>query len=129
MKTKLQLNNVQHEQTVEIPLPLEVHPSVSAKAAALLEGVMEALMKTPAMYRQSNADHRCGSPCCIIGHMRAQLGVYGHYCDPGILDSLGLKEEQAKRLFSSHYWPTPHNSDPSPAQGIARIEHFLRTGE
>ncbi len=130
MKTK---NNTTFPQTIEIPQPLEVHPSVSPKAAALLEGVIEVLMKEPQRYHQLQPSSHCGSPCCIVGHM--QILSAG--------DDLGLTPEQFNDIYYTSNWINKgipgvdehynkqgcagHNLPAS--IGIARIEHFLRTGE
>lgn len=135
MNTK---NTTQFAQEVEIPLPLEVHPSVSQKAAELLLGVIEVLMRKPEMYNQMGTHQmECGTPCCIIGHMRVLSG--DRFADRH--KKLGLSVNQCESLFHATKWPEqfkPSHGDVSysticeriPASvGIARIEHFLRTGE
>lgn len=115
-----------HPQTVEIPQPLDVHPSVSQRAQEILMQVAELLAKSPERYAQRTP---CGSCCCIIGHAEA----LGH-------GESGLSQTQRSRIFLMMYWPTAlmkaaqpyYNSmavDVPASIGIARIEWFLRTGE
>ena len=145
MKTK---NNTQFTQLVEIPQPLEVHPSVSPKAAALLEGVIEILMREPSRYNQMQEfPSSCKSPCCILGHMRQVAGVSAtlaehgdvnltyqqqerllHFADwPASCKELGYEALKAK--FGENYWLLPTSENLPASVGIDRIEHFLRTGE
>lgn len=115
-------------QTEEIPVPLEIHPSVSPLAAELLMKVAERLALNPACYNQQWPRHSCNSPCCIIGHMEHLSGVDGN----------GLTEHQRQSLFYVSHWPeglqpeerTIMAVESIPASdGIARIEHMLKTGQ
>lgn len=131
MKTKPTENNAVHPQTVEIPQPLEVHPSVSSLAAELLMKTAELLAHEPACYLQSNP---CGSVCCIIGHMEAIAGVDTLFGDSSTHVRIGLQGDQYEKIFHLPEWPAHirqnYASENVPASiGIARIEHFLRTGE
>lgn len=137
VKTK---NNITYPQTVEIPAPFEIHPSVSPKAAELLLGVIEVLMTRPLDYHQGigYVKAECGTPCCILGHMyilqsgRPLQGAHFVGTDSGT--AFGLTEDQSLSLYVSPFWPSPwkQKSDTDwvhPETAIARIEHFLRTGE
>lgn len=122
-------------QEMEIPVPLTVHESVSPKAAALLEGVIEVLMVTPKMYDQWSAYRsHCGTPLCIIGWMAHFAGIpqntYPEQRDrEAFAPTLGLTAFQLERLYLPSLWPTPHDNAPTPAQGITRISHFITTGQ
>ncbi len=133
---KLAKNSVIHPQEIAVPLPIEVHPSVSPKAAELLGGVIAVLLKTPEKYNQQEPYSVCGSPCCIMGHM-ALMGYPG--------TSSGLTSDQTFGIEYLSGWPA-HLREAvqntaeadghrkltmeyaTPEQGIARCEHFLRTG-
>lgn len=134
MKTKTvsSFAGVQHPQTEAIPQPLEIHPSVSPKAAGLLLSVVEVLIKTPHRYRQWWPLNSCETPCCILGHMAA---FAGRSCfSPDSCDEAGLTLPQFESLFLWSRWPATfqkglgQHSAAAP-EAIGRIEHFLRTGE
>jgi hypothetical protein len=138
MKTKLALNSVYHPQTVDVPLPLEVHPSVSPLAAELLMKTCDAIAREPKEYDQSLPISRgCGSPCCIIGHMGNLIGFRGSL-DTHNCEKIGLTVAQYKAIWSAYSWPAQFYQrggnelrwpDIPALTAIARIEHFLRTGE
>lgn len=117
-----------HPQTTEIPEPLTIHPSVSPLAAELLMKTARELMVRPWLYDQSKPIAReCGAPCCIIGHMMNFSGQGGMACEP---QRVGLSSSQFVSIFHAFSWPVhPKGSATTAAEGIARIEHFLRTGE
>lgn len=135
MKTTHQ--NPVYPQTVEIPEPLEVHPSVSPLAAELLMKTAERIAANGKSYVQERCDPSCGSACCIIGHMQDVAGVYYNYPTAGLnrvetAPRIGLTLHQFERLFYTHNWPTPcgcNLNEATPEQGIARISHFLSTGQ
>ncbi len=134
MKTKIEQNSVCHPQTVEIPQPLEVHPSVSELAARLLATVIERLMAKPDSFNQNSASISCESPCCILGHCAILIGASN--VDESRPEFLGLNRVQFQKIFWPDQWPKqfrPANDNEwkgiPAATGIARIEHFLRTGE
>lgn len=117
-------------QTEVIPQPLTVHESVSPLAAELLMKAAEILAKTPERYYQGECTNECGAPCCIIGHMLWLVGAQDLLSSSkAALDSIGLSNIQRDRIYHTFYWPMKHTRNPSPQEGIARIEHFLRTGE
>ncbi len=126
-----------YPQTTEIPVPLVVHESVSPLAAELLMKVTDILHRNPENYNQARCNtYWCGTPLCIYGHMANILGkkVNG-VCDEdrdASAKEVGLTKKQLEALFYTENWPTAHGKfmhDATPEQGIARIEHFLRTGE
>lgn len=125
-------------QTEEIPVPLEIHPSVSPLAAELLMKVAEILANEPARYCQAKfSGHRCGAACCILGHMAASAGMRLPFDETGELNAhnLGLTSLQYRRIFSHSLWPECIGAmnlaykEVTPMLAIARIEHFLRTGQ
>lgn len=121
-----------HPQIVEIPVPLVVHESVSPLAAELLMKTAETLASNPMLYDQRvpYPQHDCGAPCCIIGHMRIHAGEA--HSGSLYLDKIGLNDDQFERICYVNSWPDHirrFGYEATPAQGIARIEHFLRTGE
>jgi hypothetical protein len=126
-----------HPQTEAVPALLPRHPSVSEKAYDLLTGVIEVLMTQPKSYRQDLCCvTSCGSACCIIGHMLNQQGLFTAERPAGhnkqwAASVCGLTYAQFTAIFYADNWPTSHNelNLATPSQGIARIEHFLRTGE
>lgn len=134
MKTKLEQNNATHPQTVEVPVPLEVHPSVSPLAAELLMRVVEEIGSRPENYNQQNPVRKrwlsgCESPCCIIGWMEHFAGQSD--CSGA---AVGLTKRQYDSIFSYGQWGQFLDvqklaKDVPASVGIARIEHFLRTGE
>lgn len=120
-------------QTIEIPSPLEIHPSVSPLAAELMMKTAEVLAATPQLYLQHTAGAgSCNTPCCIFGWMRRFSGEENTYWKDCIT-SVGLTPQQAESIFKYWEWPAcvaPRNKLLITAhEGIARIEHFLRTGE
>lgn len=124
--TKLAQNNLIHPQTVAVPEPLTVHPSVSALAAELLMKTCEQIAKEPDSYNQQVPTRMCGSPCCITGWMEHFAGGY----------NIGLTREQERSLFLWFSgWPNhlqggfDRAKDVTADFGIARIEHFLTTGQ
>lgn len=137
MKSKLAINNTVHPQTVEVPLPLEVHPSVSPLAAELLMKTYETIVREPKLYHQGvrYVKEDCASPCCILGHMSvAKNGRHAHGVYTWSGAGLGLTHEQTTAIYTSTIWPAPFTQKNScelcPVEiGLARIEHFLRTGE
>lgn len=124
-------------QVVEIPVPLEIHPSVSPLAAELLMKAADAIHRDAKIYRQDGCDPSCDSACCIIGHCQQAAGVYFNRRPAGLnreetAHLLGFSAKQFDSIFYTNLWPTSHgigHNEATPEQGIARIEHFLRTGE
>lgn len=130
----------QFPQRETIPAPLEIHPSVSPLAAELLLKVAEVLAARPKLYNQQIPyPAECGAPCCIIGHMEMEARAMG-------LREIGLTGEQSNAIFLFNKWPEQFRnpvherywkgkcrgcltSTVTAPEGIARIEHFLRTGE
>lgn len=136
MKTTHQ--NTVYPQTVEIPEPLEIHPSVSPLAAELLMKTAERLAAEPSSYNQADCAGRgtCNSPCCIIGHMLVFAGCWELDSHTSVARArIGLTQSQRDALYHASRWPILFQvADKSlreiiPAQGIARITHFLSTGQ
>ena len=119
-------NQTAFPQTVAVPEPLEIHPSVSALAAELLMKVCDILHAEPARYDQGTERSSCGGPLCIVGHMKALAGS----------KKIGLTEEQYIAIWSAAGWPSQFREfdkyeswrDIPATNGIARIEHMLTTG-
>lgn len=123
-------------QTEEIPVPLEIHPSVSPLAAELLMKVAERIATDPHQYNQGNftGHHKCNSPCCILGHCALVAGLRLDYDGTGNKNAnpLGLTNQQYINLFWAGLWPVSTLGEMNKItaqQGIARIEFFLRTGQ
>ncbi len=119
-----------HPQTIEVPEPLVIHPSVSPKAAVLLMQVADELHRNPAGYNQQKPVHHCGAACCIIGWMEH----FSNEAPDWFGEKIGLTKRQHSNIFNYPLWGKFYNrhirSYEVPAStGIARIEHFLRTGE
>lgn len=133
MKTKLALNSQVHPQEIAIPETIQVHPSVSPKAAALLEGVIEVLMVNPERYDQMWGQSYCGTPCCILGHCAAlaKIGT-GEWSVYTVRDQLGLTYEKFDKIYWDTSWPEQFRGSgtntTTQAMAVARIEHFLKTG-
>lgn len=130
--------NTVYPQTVEIPKPLEIHPSVSPLAAELLMKTAEILAAQPSSYDQSDCGGRgtCNSPCCIIGHMLVFAGCWELASHTSAAQQrIGLTQDQRDVLYSPYRWPGHLRvagrswSEITPAEGIARISHFLSTGQ
>ena len=131
---------VQHPQLIESPQPLEVHPSVSPVAAELLMGAAERIARHPDQYAQRHLAkhfHKCGTACCILGHMGEIRGVAA--CAYVAQEKMGLTPRQFDAICYTENWPkyfknrypgVDYKNMEIPAEvGVARIEHFLRTGE
>lgn len=125
--------NEQYPQSEVIPQLLEIHPSISAKAAELLMKTSKRLMQQPEAYNQSWPIHdSCGTPCCILGHCASFIGrtAVGP-CDATLV---GLTDSQFYSLFWRSRWPDQFSFPLNPygvnaETAVARIEYFLRTGK
>lgn len=110
-------NNAVHPQTVEIPQPLEIHPSVSADLAREMLRVADTLCRCPELFDGGTVvDLYPDRPRCIIGHLTGNRHL-----------AFERWPENQPALYRMYGEANAHGDDAGWA--IARIEHFLRTGE
>ena len=124
-KTKLTLNSVAYPQTVEVPAPMEIHPSIPADLAREMLRVADLFSRQPEAYHgrfskvgihYSGPHHPCGCICAYIvgetSHGAACMSIW-----PAHSEALRLIYEEASL----------GDRVDDPAWAIARIERFLRT--
>ncbi len=135
---KLAQNQTAHPQTVEIPQPLEIHPSVNPELAKGLMAACEHISCHPEQFDMSAPGFDSEGKGCVICHVE-RLSNWRR--DRTITHTIALSENEVygwalgdwRRIFSPFGWNKDncghyagYNYDES---RFARIEHFLRTGE
>lgn len=125
---KITQNNAVHPQTVEIPQPLEAHPSVSESLANGLLAAVEKFHREPRVFDMGagvGAMERGQSErFCVICWAHKLTGFdYSGYNLWETPSPLG----HPARIYDVDQWPCKTDSQ-CISKTIARIEHFLRTG-
>lgn len=129
MKTTHQ--NTVYPQTVEIPEPLEIHPSVDPELARGLIAAVEYIDKHPLEFYMGHGLPD-GQPDCVICHAE-RLSSWKR--SPSIQNWLVGKSGDiyplgdARRIFSPSSWCALCMDYNTTAGRIARISHFLSTGQ
>lgn len=112
----------------------------------LLRRIQKQILKEPKQFDMSwwfsTSPHipNCGTAACVAGWVMAlHRGCSPHQASRlEIVDVssyaqklLSITPAQAQRLFHAEYWPRRFRrySANSPKQAVARIEHFIKTGE
>lgn len=123
-----------YPQTVEIPQPLEIHPSVDPELARGLINAVEYINEHPEELQMTNG-HSYEKGGCVICHVER----LSNWKRPALTGMEGEAEKDTplgnwKRIYQPNAWGNKFNFDKGcswqHAEGrIARIEHFLRTGE
>lgn len=128
---KLTQNNAVHSQTIEIPKPLEIHPSVDPELARGLIATIDHIAVHWDTLDISLSNFWGGSVGCFACHAErfsnwrrpdniTQWRVGGSIHDYPIGDA---RRFYAPHVFNERCWWKTFES------ATARIEHFLRTGE
>lgn len=135
MNTK---NTTQFPQTVEIPQPLEVHPSVDPELARGLMAACEYIAANPDKFDMAEGHITYDGRGCVICHA-ARLSKWNRTAVEG--SGIAADEQEVtsfplgdwRRIYSPHGWNKENcganNGYTQHEPRIARIEHFLRTGE
>lgn len=130
MKTsKLALKSAVHPQVEEVPLPLEIHPSVDPELARGLLAAAEHIDKYPEEYRMG-AGYNLGKGTvgCVICHVERLSNWNRPSLIPGC-NSMEAPIGSWAKIWGLDQWRLQGFMDTKPTTTIARIEWFLRTGE
>lgn len=130
MKTsKLALNSAVHPQVEEVPTPLEIHLSVDPELARGLLNAVEYIDKHPEEFNMAsgNFDKYCGPQGCVICHAERLSNWKRNWGNTYSIKDIPIGD--GRRIFDRRFH-TENGFDWFGSKlPIARIEHFLRTGE
>lgn len=132
MKSITEKNLTQFPQTEAIPQPLEIHPSVDPELARGLIAAVEYIEDHPHELNMTQISfENAEKQGCIICHVE-RLSAWRR---PDILNQRSSDQSFALGDYNRIYWPNKwteagfvgayHNKEGR----MARVEHFLRTGE
>lgn len=130
MKTKTvsSFAGVQHPQTEAIPQPLEIHPSVDPELARGLINAVEYINEHENEFCMNNMSFEDGKGC-IICHVER----LSQWRRPELIGSSLPSHPLGSwaRIFWTKAWTGAgfHEGYYTTEGRIARIEHFLRSGE
>lgn len=123
---------ITYPQTVEIPEPLEIHPSVDPELARGLIAAVEYIEDHPAQFDIGRCVFVDGKGC-ICCHAE-RLSSWQRPCSPKSDEFLSAQSLDDipighwERVYWYMYWPKQF--DYRTAEGrVNRVNHFLRTGE
>lgn len=119
-------------QTVEIPAPLEIHPSVDPELARGLIAAVEYIDQHPEEFDMTNPRFEDGKDCVICHAER--LSNWKRPADgSGFIFLTKSAIGHWSRIFFHLNWgglnPKWNDGYNSSELRLERIEHFLRTGE
>lgn len=123
-------NKVQHPQTVEIPDPLEIHPSIDPELANGLMAALESIAAKPETFCFV-ANVWEGTRGCVICHAEK----FSNWKRPAH-ENRSMKPYPLGDFQRIFFWDNGNGDSVYEKFGwdtnfgrFARIEHFLRTGE
>lgn len=116
---KLAQNSTIHPQTVEVPAPLEIHPSVDPVLAQKLLRITDMFSLHPETFNGfvSHVENGCG---CIIAHLKEGRNIHGFK----VADEYPASSQALRRIYNE-----AASAGECAPWAINRIETFLRTGE
>lgn len=129
---KLHSNNAVHPQTVEVPEPLTVHPSVDPELARGLISAVEYIYAHPEEFSMESSDFNniCGPRGCAICHAERLSGFKRNRAEwSRNVDPSKIPLGDGRRIYDIRFYAGTGFDWSSKFPPVARIEHFLRTGQ